>query len=210
MANNTISQVEVNGTTYDLIDASTRSTVSQLDQRVSTLEDSVVTNNNSLALLTTQTAGNSLVTHFTDGTRLSLKLHTDKSPITITTSYYDGQEWQSEAQLAPSTFFNEDYVRVSNDINSGSIYGYLEKNNAGREHYPVIGYAKGDKAIYAVMAQQKNGQGKVFGFSGTMEGSSNFHGLELPADFIIKKYTFSNITLTGNNSAKILDLPSNE
>lgn len=41
MANNTISQVEINGATYDLLDAATRSTVSQLDQRVSTLEDSV-------------------------------------------------------------------------------------------------------------------------------------------------------------------------
>ncbi len=40
-SNNTISQVEINGTTYDITDATTRSTVSQLDQRVSTLEDSV-------------------------------------------------------------------------------------------------------------------------------------------------------------------------
>ena len=41
MANNTISQIQINGTTYDLLDAATRSTVSQLDSRVSTLEDSV-------------------------------------------------------------------------------------------------------------------------------------------------------------------------
>ena len=38
MANDTISQVEINGTTYDLLDAATRSTVSQLDTRVSNLE----------------------------------------------------------------------------------------------------------------------------------------------------------------------------
>ncbi len=57
-------------------------------------------NNNSLVLLK-QDNGNSLVAQFIDGTRLSLKLHTDYSPVTITTSYYDGQEWQPEAQLAP-------------------------------------------------------------------------------------------------------------
>ena len=52
---------------------------------------SVATNNNSLVLLK-QTNGNSLTAQFTDGTRLSLKLHTDFSPLTITTSYYDGQQ----------------------------------------------------------------------------------------------------------------------
>ena len=41
MANNTISQVEINGTTYDLLDANTLSAVSALDQRVTTLESSV-------------------------------------------------------------------------------------------------------------------------------------------------------------------------
>jgi hypothetical protein len=51
----------------------------------------VALNNNSLVLLK-QDNGNSLVAQFIDGTRLSLKLHTDYSPVTITTSYYDGQE----------------------------------------------------------------------------------------------------------------------
>ena len=41
MANNTISQVEINGTTYDLLDANTLSAVSALDQRVTSLESSV-------------------------------------------------------------------------------------------------------------------------------------------------------------------------
>lgn len=50
MPNNTISQVEVNGTTYDLLDANTLSAVSSLAQRVSTLEDSVDTIQYSLAL----------------------------------------------------------------------------------------------------------------------------------------------------------------
>ena len=40
-SNNTISQVEVNGTTYDLLDANTLSAVSALNTRVSQLENSV-------------------------------------------------------------------------------------------------------------------------------------------------------------------------
>ena len=42
MANNTISQVEINGTTYDLLDANTLEAVSTLEQKVTDLEDSVV------------------------------------------------------------------------------------------------------------------------------------------------------------------------
>ena len=41
MPNNTISQVKVNGTTYDLLDANTLSTVSDLESRVTSLENSV-------------------------------------------------------------------------------------------------------------------------------------------------------------------------
>jgi len=41
MANNTISQVTVNGTTYDLLDANTLSAVSALNTRVTALESSV-------------------------------------------------------------------------------------------------------------------------------------------------------------------------
>ena len=41
MPNNTISQVEVNGTTYDLLDANTLSAVSSIESRVTALEDSV-------------------------------------------------------------------------------------------------------------------------------------------------------------------------
>lgn len=41
MANNTISQVEINGTTYDLLDANTLSALDSLKTRVTTLEDSV-------------------------------------------------------------------------------------------------------------------------------------------------------------------------
>lgn len=41
MANNTISQIEVNGITYDLLDANTLSAVSALNQRVTSLESSV-------------------------------------------------------------------------------------------------------------------------------------------------------------------------
>jgi len=41
MANNTISQVEINGTTYDLLDANTLNTVSSLKQKVTDLEASV-------------------------------------------------------------------------------------------------------------------------------------------------------------------------
>lgn len=41
MPNNTISQVEVNGTTYDLLDANTLSAVSAIESRVTALEDSV-------------------------------------------------------------------------------------------------------------------------------------------------------------------------
>ena len=40
-SHNTISQVEINGTTYDITDATTRDTVSQLDSRVTALESSV-------------------------------------------------------------------------------------------------------------------------------------------------------------------------
>ena len=40
--NNTISQVEINGTTYDLLDANTLSAVSDLKQKVTALESSVV------------------------------------------------------------------------------------------------------------------------------------------------------------------------
>ena len=41
MANNTISQVEINGTTYDLLDANTLSALDSLKTRVTTLESSV-------------------------------------------------------------------------------------------------------------------------------------------------------------------------
>ena len=41
MANNTISQVTVNGTTYDLLDANTLSAVSDLEQKVTALESSM-------------------------------------------------------------------------------------------------------------------------------------------------------------------------
>ena len=41
MANNTISQVTINGTTYDLLDANTLSAVSSLNTRVTALESSV-------------------------------------------------------------------------------------------------------------------------------------------------------------------------
>ena len=41
MPNNTISQVEVNGTTYDLLDMNTLSAVSAIERRVTALEDSV-------------------------------------------------------------------------------------------------------------------------------------------------------------------------
>lgn len=41
MPNNTISQVQVNDTTYDLLDANTLSAVSAIESRVKALEDSV-------------------------------------------------------------------------------------------------------------------------------------------------------------------------
>lgn len=41
MANNTISQVEINGTTYDLLDANTLSAVSSLREDVTALQNSV-------------------------------------------------------------------------------------------------------------------------------------------------------------------------
>ena len=64
--NNTISQVTVNGTTYDLLDANTLDAVSALTTRVANLESSVVKSVTKSGSTITVTKGNGTTNTFTD------------------------------------------------------------------------------------------------------------------------------------------------